>query len=100
MENLQNNRLVRKFYKCIKCKSIESKLVNPFVNTNYCSKCSAKVKEISETNYKKYKNKIKQKEDIKENNKQQSYKPNEDLLKKIPEKYNNITSIFFTVMSS
>ena len=92
MEAFQNNRLVRRFFKCIKCKEIEAKLVNPFVNNNYCSKCSSRVNEISENDYKKYKNrekeKMKQKEDIKvENN--MPYKPKEELLKKVSEKYNN-----------
>ena len=89
METIQNNRLVRRFFKCTKCKEIEAKLVNPFINNIYCSKCSGLVNEISETNYKKYKNKLKQKENIKEKNNQIPYKPKEDLLKKIPEKYNN-----------
>ena len=92
MEAFQNNRLVRRFFKCIKCKEIEAKLVNPFVNNNYCSKCSSRLNEISENDYRKYKNKekekVKQKEDIKVENKM-PYKPNEELLKKASEKYHN-----------
>ena len=92
MEVFQNNRLVSRFFKCIKCKEIEARLVNPFINNNYCSKCFSKVNEISENDYKKYKNKekekMKQKEDIKIENKM-PYKPNEELLKKASVKYNN-----------
>ena len=39
MESIQNNRLVRKFFSCSKCKEYDSKLVNPFANHIYCSKC-------------------------------------------------------------
>ena len=90
MENIQNNRLVRKFFKCSKCKDIQAQLVNPFVNNVYCSKCSTRINEISENDYRKYKNKekIKQKEDIKIGN-QMPYKPNEELLKKASDKYKN-----------
>jgi hypothetical protein len=92
MESYQNNRLVRKFFKCTKCKEIEGKLVNPFANNIYCSKCSTLLNEISESNYKKAKNKLKQKqkekEDIKEVNNQMPYKPSEELLKKASNKYN------------
>ena len=91
MENIQNNRLIRRFFKCTKCKEIEAKLVNPFVNNIYCSKCSTRLNETSESNYRKYKNKLKarQSEDIKEESHHMPYMPKEDLLKKASNKYNN-----------
>ena len=96
MESYQNNRLVRKFFKCTKCKEIEGKLVNPFAKNIYCSKCSTLLNEISESHYRKAKNKLKQKEkgkekeDIKEGTNQihMPYKPKEELLKKASNKYN------------
>ena len=89
MEGYQNNRLVRKFFKCKKCKEIDGKLVNPLLNNIYCSKCSSLLIEVPEMEYKKYKNKMKlnnKKEDIKE---EIPFKPNEDLLKRASGKYNN-----------
>jgi len=89
MESYQNNRLVRKFFKCKKCRVIDGKLVNPLLKNIYCSKCSSLLTEIPEIEYKKYKNKQKlknQKEDIKE---EVPFKPNEDLLKRASGKYNN-----------
>jgi len=88
MENYQNNRLVRKFFKCTKCKEYEGKLVNPFANNIYCTKCSSLLSEISESHYKKIKKQIHQKEDIKEVPHQMPYRPNEDLLKNSSHKYN------------
>ena len=92
MEN--NNRLIRRFFKCTKCKEIEAKLVNPFINNIYCSKCSTKLNEISESNYRKYKNKEKAKQniDLKEGSHQTPYMPKEDLLRKASDKYNNINT--------
>ena len=89
MEGYQNNRLVRKFFKCKKCKEIDGKLVNPLLSNIYCSKCSSLLNEVPEIEYKKYKNKLKlnnKKEDIKE---EIPFKPNEDLLKRASGKYNN-----------
>ena len=87
MEDIQNNRLVRRFFKCSKCKEIESKLVNPFANNIYCSNCSSRISEVSEKDYKKNKNKIKKKEEIKVGN-QMPYRPNEELLRRASDKYN------------
>ena len=55
MESIQNNRLVRKFFSCSKCKEYDSKLVNPFANHIYCSKCGSLLSEIPEMKYKKMK---------------------------------------------
>ena len=62
MESYQNNRLVRKYYNCTKCKEYDAKLVNPFVNHIYCSRCGSLLSEISEIKYKKLKKKISQNE--------------------------------------
>ena len=89
MESIQNNRLVRRFFKCSKCREVEAKLVNPFVNNIYCSKCSSRISEISENDYKKYKqrDKMKGNEDIRGGN-QMPYRPNEELLRRASDKYN------------
>lgn len=90
MESIQNNRLVRRFFKCSKCREVEAKLVNPYVNNIYCSKCSSRINEISENDYRKYnqRNKMKQNEDIRGGN-QMPYRPNEELLRRASDKYNN-----------
>jgi len=62
MESYQNNRLVRKYYNCTKCKEYDAKLVNPFVNHIYCSRCGSLLSEIPEIKYKKLKKKISQNE--------------------------------------
>ena len=58
MESYQNNRTVRKFFSCTKCKEYDAKLVNPFVNHIYCSKCGSLLSEIPEVKYKKMKKKM------------------------------------------
>ena len=55
MEDKQDNRLVRKFYKCHDCKIFKSELVNPFVTFITCDLCNSLMKEISEPEYKKLK---------------------------------------------
>ena len=60
MESYQNNRLVRKYYNCTKCREYDTKLVNPFVNHIYCSKCGSLLSEIPEIKFKKLKQKINQ----------------------------------------
>ena len=60
MKSYQNNRTVRKFFSCTKCKEYDAKLVNPFVNHNYCSKCGSLLSEIPEVKYKKMKKKVSQ----------------------------------------
>jgi len=60
MESYQNNRTVRKFFSCTKCKGYDAKLVNPFVNHIYCSKCGSLLSEIPEVKYKKMKKKVSQ----------------------------------------
>ena len=60
MESYQNNRLVRKYYNCTKCREYDTKLVNPFINHIYCSKCGSLLSEIPEIKYKKLKQKTNQ----------------------------------------
>ena len=55
MKSYQNNRLVRKYYNCTKCRQYDTKLVNPFINHIYCSKCGSLLSEIPEIKYKKLK---------------------------------------------
>ena len=60
MKSYQNNRLVRKYYNCTKCREYDTKLVNPFINHIYCSKCGSLLSEIPEIKYKKLKQKTNQ----------------------------------------
>ena len=55
MEDVQDNRLVRKYFKCSKCKIFNAQLVNPLLTNIKCGKCSSFFKEISEEEYKKLK---------------------------------------------
>ena len=57
MESYQNNRTVRKYFNCTKCREYDTKLVNPFANHIYCSKCGSLLSEIPEIKYKKLKQK-------------------------------------------
>ena len=57
MESYQNIRLVRKYFYCTKCREYDTKLVNPFANHIYCSKCGSLLSEIPEIKYKKLKQK-------------------------------------------
>ena len=84
MESYNNNRLIRKFFNCTKCKEYDAKLVNPFSNHIYCSKCGSLLNEIPEAKYKKLKKKINinKKEDIKESNNKIPYKINDNVMKK------------------
>ena len=84
MESYNNNRLIRKFFNCTKCKEYDAKLVNPFTNHIYCSKCGSLLNEIPETKYKKLKKKINitKNEDIKESNNRIPYKINDNVMKK------------------
>ena len=66
MEDYQDNRLVRKYFKCSNCKIFDSKLINPYNSHHQCSKCYSDLKEISEDEFKKLKSgKKKQKEEDK-----------------------------------
>jgi len=86
MEYSQSNRLVRKYYKCRKCKIIEPKLVNPFTNNNYCPNCRDFLTEISEKEYKKLKNRIALNERDNEDNKI-PYKQNDVFSNREPNRY-------------
>ena len=88
MEDVQENRLVRKFFKCKKCKEIGAKLVNPVKFKVNCQKCGSYLAEISEAEYKHIKKKInsKKQEEITENN-QKPYTPFENVIKNAPQKY-------------
>ena len=55
MEDVQDNRLVRKYFKCSKCKLFDAHLVNPLLTNIRCGTCSSFLKEISEEEYKKLK---------------------------------------------
>ena len=82
MESYPNNRLVRKYFNCTKCKEYDAKLINPFANHIYCSKCGSLVIEIPESKYKKLKKKIGPNIEIKnEEDKKIPYKLKDNILK-------------------
>ncbi len=67
-------KIIKRRFKCSKCKSIESHSLTS--NKTSCNKCGSPLIEISEKEYIQYKNKLKKdlEEDIKETNKEEKKK--------------------------
>ena len=83
MESYQNNRTVRKYFNCTKCKEYDAKLVNPFANHFYCPKCGSLLSQIPEAKYKKYKKKLSQNIEMKnEEDNKIPYKLKDNIFKK------------------
>ena len=59
---MEENRLVRKYFKCSNCKIFDSKLLNPSSQQYRCHTCHQNLKEISESEYKKLKQKLKERQ--------------------------------------
>ena len=88
MEN--NHRLARKYFKCNKCKNLESQLIHPNQFQIKCSSCGIFLSEIPEKEYKilkKNKNYNINKSNIGHNN-DSPYRPNEDAFRNISSVYN------------
>ena len=85
-----SNRLVRRYFKCYKCKDIESQLIHPNKFQIKCSKCGAFLNEIQEKEFKilkKNKNHNNQNNEHKVNN-DAPYMPSENAFRNISSVYN------------
>ena len=63
----EQNRLVRKYFKCSNCKVFDAQLINPSISSFQCHTCHSNLKEISESEYKKLKQKLKDKQRQRQN---------------------------------
>ena len=70
------NRLVRKYFKCSNCKLFDSILINPSIQIGKCSKCHSYLKEISESEFKKLKQILKEKKE--RINNERNYRQNQN----------------------
>ena len=59
---MEDNRRVRRFFKCSKCKIFEDKLISPLTKYINCPYCSNHYKEISEDEYKQKKQMLKKRQ--------------------------------------
>ncbi len=82
-----SNRLVRRYFKCHKCKDIEAQLIHPNSFDIKCSKCGAFLNEIQEKEFKILKTKKKQTTEHKSNN-DAPYMPSENAFRNISSVYN------------
>ena len=82
-----SNRLVRKYFKCQKCKDIESQLIHPNKFQIKCSKCGVFLNEIPEIEYKVLKKNKAQNNEHKSNN-DEPYRPSESAFRNISSVYN------------
>ena len=82
-----SNRLVRKYFKCQKCKDIESQLIHPNKFQIKCSKCGVFLNEIPEIEYKVLKKNKTQNNEHKSNN-DEPYRPSENAFRNISSVYN------------
>ena len=82
-----SNRLVRRFFKCSKCKDIDAQLVHPNKFQIKCSKCGSFLNEIQEKEYKIHKKTKKQNNEHRNNN-DEPYRPSENAFRNISSVYN------------
>lgn len=89
-----SNRLVRKFFKCHKCKEIESQLIHPNKFQIKCKNCGAFLNEIPEKEFKILKKSKNQNNINIENraNNDNPYMPSQDAFKNISSVYNRPSS--------
>ena len=82
-----SNRLVRRYFKCSKCKEIESQLINPHQFQTKCSNCNSYLSEIQEKEFKILKSNKKQSNEHKSTNFNSPYMPRENAFKNISSVY-------------
>ena len=82
-----SNRLVRKYFKCHKCKDFESQLIHPNKFQIKCQSCGAFLNEISEKEFKVLKKSKNQNNEQKTNN-DAPYMPSENAFRNISSVYN------------
>lgn len=77
----QENRLVRKYFKCSNCKIFDSSLIKPSIERFKCHYCRNYLKEISESEYKQLKQKLKEKKnkERRENQDEERHRGNSQL---------------------
>ena len=63
----EQNRLVRKYFKCSNCKVFDAQLINPSISSFKCHTCHSNLKEISESEYKYLKQKLKERQRQRQN---------------------------------
>ena len=81
-----SNRLVRRYFKCYKCKGIESQLIHPNKFQIKCTNCNSFLNEIQEKEFKILK---KSKNiNVNKSNNDSPYKPSEDAFRNISSVYN------------
>ena len=82
-----SNRLVRKYFKCHKCKDFESQLIHPNKFQIKCQSCGTFLNEISEKEFKVLKKSKKQNNEHKTNN-DAPFMPSENAFRNISSVYN------------
>ena len=82
-----SNRLVRRYFKCHKCKEIEAQLIHPNSFDIKCSKCGAYLNEIQEKEFKILKSGKKKNNEYKSSN-DAPYMPSENAFRNISSVYN------------
>jgi hypothetical protein len=82
-----SNRLVRRFFKCHKCKETEAQLIHPNSFDIKCSKCGSYLNEIQEKEFKILKSGKKKNNEHKSNN-DAPYMPSENAFRNISSVYN------------
>jgi hypothetical protein len=82
-----SNRLVRRFFKCHKCKETEAQLIHPNSFDIKCSKCGSYLNEIQEKEFKILKSGKKKNNEHKSNN-DSPYMPSENAFRNISSVYN------------
>ena len=83
-----NNRLVRRFFRCNKCKEFEAQLVHPNKFDIKCTHCGTYLNEIQEKEFKKLKKARNQNNNEHKSNNDEPIRPSEDLFRNISSVYN------------
>lgn len=83
-----SNRLVRRFFRCNKCKEIEAQLVHPNKFDIKCNQCGTYLNEIQEKEFKTLKKARNQKNNEHKSNNDEPYRPSENVFRNISSVYN------------
>ena len=83
-----SNRLVRRFFRCNKCKEFEAQLIHPNKFDIKCNKCGTYLNEIQEKEFKKLKKARNQQNNEHKSNNDEPYRPSEDVFRNISSVYN------------
>ena len=83
-----SNRLVRRFFRCNKCKEFEAQLIHPNKFDIKCNKCGTYLNEIQEKEFKKLKKARNQQNNEHKSNNDEPYRPSENAFRNISSVYN------------